>query len=220
MIWMFWTRIQCFSLIHLVDGIDDIFLHAFLEQKPNGRVFRLDVFTGKVEVVLKELYFPNGIQFLPDRDSFIVSECSMARIVRYYFDGPMKGQRKTFINNLPGFPDNIRKSVSGTYYVGLSGIRHSGEVSLLDRLGEYPLIRKLIVQAIPERFLVRLFTSIKPKYGFVLEFDESGKIVRSFQDPSGAVIPDVSQASDDMTHLYLGSFHSDFIAKVPNKGLN
>ncbi|KAH7716585.1 Protein F57C2.5 [Aphelenchoides avenae] len=195
------------------------FLHAFLEQKPNGRVIKLDATTGKAEVVLKGLYFTNGIQLLPDKQSFIVAECSMARIKRHYIAGPKAGKTEIFADNLPGFPDNIRQSTSGTYYVGLASIRHSDATSLMDSLGPVPWLRKIFVQAIPEKYLATLFTLVKPKYGILVELDANGRIVSSMQDPNGVVIADVSQVSDGGSHLYLGSFHSDFIAKLPKKNL-
>jgi sugar lactone lactonase YvrE len=61
------------------------FINTILEQKNTGRVIRLNVRTGQAEVVLGGLYFANGIQILSDRQSLIVSECSMARIVRYAY---------------------------------------------------------------------------------------------------------------------------------------
>lgn len=50
-----------------------------------------------------------------------------------------------------------------------------------------------MLKLVPERYMAKLFTLVKSKYGFVVEFDESGKIVNSYQDPAGAVIPDASQ---------------------------
>ena len=57
----------------------------------------------------------------------------------------------------------------------------------------------------------------KKNYGMALELDFSGAIVASYQDPEGVVVADASQVSDDATHLYIGSFHADSIAKVPKK---
>nr|CAD2165940.1 unnamed protein product [Meloidogyne enterolobii] len=62
------------------------------------------------------------------------------------------------------------------------------------------------------------FDISRPKYGMVVELDLNGKIIRSYHDPTGTVIQGVSQASDDGDFLYLGSFHADFIGKVPKKG--
>lgn len=38
--------------------------------------------TGKVTVIMDNLFFPNGIQMLPDNESFIVAETGLARIKR------------------------------------------------------------------------------------------------------------------------------------------
>lgn len=66
---------------------------------------------------------------------------------RHYFAGPKAGKTEIFADNLPGFPDNIRQSTSGTYYVGLASIRHADAASLMDTLGPLPWLRKIFVQA-------------------------------------------------------------------------
>uniref|UniRef100_A0A915E1G4 Strictosidine synthase conserved region domain-containing protein n=1 Tax=Ditylenchus dipsaci TaxID=166011 RepID=A0A915E1G4_9BILA len=196
------------------------FLHSFMEAKPNGRVFQLNLNPdGEVKVVMDNLYFANGLQIFPDKQSFLVSECSMSRIKRFYFAGAKKGTQEVFVDNLPGLPDNIRLSYTNTFYVGLAGVRHSDEFSLVDKLGDLPWLRKLLIEIIPERYLAKLFTLVKRKYGIAIELDQAGKIISAPQDPDGLIVTDASQVSDDATHLYLGSFHADFIAKVPKKGL-
>ena len=202
------------------------FLHVFLESKPDGRVFKLNLKSGQVEVVLDNLRFPNGIQIHPDRKSFVVSECSMARIIRYYFDGPKKGQREIFAENLPGFPDNIRISSmnNNKFYVGLASIRHSKEPALVDKVGAYPLIRHIIYQLIPDRYLAWSFSFIKDhinRHGAILELNTQNGFIHNIpQDSNGSVITGVSQVSDDGgENLYFGSFNADFIAKISKKDL-
>ena len=51
-------------------------------------------------------------------------------------------------------------------------------------------------------------------YGLLIELSEDGAIKRSLHDPTGEVIPSVSEVEDDYGTLYLGSYHSPFIAKV------
>lgn len=46
------------------------------------RVLRLTRSTGKIDVIMDKLYFPNGIQLFPDKQSFLVSETGAARIKR------------------------------------------------------------------------------------------------------------------------------------------
>ena len=183
-------------------------------------MIRFNLNTNEAKVIVKDLGFSNGVQIHPDRQSLLVSECSKARITRYYFDGPKRGKKEIFVENLPGFPDNIRLSFSGqSFLVGLAAVRHADSlIPFMDLLGPYPWIRWAVVQFLPERYLAAIFTTIGKKHGFVLELDLKGNALRSYQDPNGDVIPDVSQASDDNDFLYLGSFHSDFIGKVAKKG--
>jgi hypothetical protein len=100
-----------------------------------------------------------------------------------------------FAQNLPGFPDNIRLSSSGdSFLVGLAGVRHSEErIPFMDLLGPHPWIRWAIVQLVPESYLAKIFTLIGKKYGFVVEIDLDGKVSRTYQDPTGSVVPSVSQ---------------------------
>lgn len=78
--------------------------------------------------------------------------------------------------------------------MGLASVRHSEDmIPFVDLLGPYPSVRWLIVQLIPESYLASIFTLIGKKYGFVLELDLEGNILRTYQDPTGLVVPDVSQ---------------------------
>ena len=57
-----------------------------------------------------------------------------------------------------------------------------------------------------------------PNYGLILELDRNGHITRSFQDPTGSVVPGhISEVYDDGNVLYLGSYHSSFLGKLELK---
>ena len=47
------------------------------------RVLSLVPSTGRVEVLMDNLYFANGIQLFEDKQSFVVAETTMARILRW-----------------------------------------------------------------------------------------------------------------------------------------
>lgn len=49
-----------------------------------------------------------------------------------------------FVENMPGFPDNIRLSSSGGYWVAMSAVRPNPGFSLLDFLSEKPWIKRMI----------------------------------------------------------------------------
>ena len=48
----------------------------------------------------------------------------------------------------------------------------------------------------------------------ILQLNEEGQIVRSFQDPHSEVLATVSEVEDDYGVLYLGSYHAPFIGKI------
>ena len=64
---------------------------------------------------------------------------------RYYLKGPKQGQVDTFIENLPGLPDNIHASSGGGYWLCDFFIRWP-EFSLYDFLAARPAIRRLLSQ--------------------------------------------------------------------------
>ncbi len=125
--------------------------------------------TGEVRVLVDDLFFANGIQLFPDRESVLIAETTMARITRqvpslrwsikdcrYYLAGTKRGQREVFAENLPGLPDNIRLSHNGTFWVGMAGIRQHGRFSFLDFVAEKPWLRKAILKVEGEICTVQL----------------------------------------------------------------
>jgi sugar lactone lactonase YvrE len=53
-----------------------------LEALPRGRLFCYDEKLDKLEFLLENLYFPNGLQLTPGRDAILISENSMSRIIK------------------------------------------------------------------------------------------------------------------------------------------
>lgn len=61
----------------LAETIKDI-THAL----PGGRLFVYNERLDKLDLLADDLYYPNGVQISPDRNSLFVNEFSMARIVK------------------------------------------------------------------------------------------------------------------------------------------
>lgn len=58
----------------------------------------------------------------------------------------MKGGEDIFVENLPGFPDNIRLSSTGGYWVAMSAIRPNPGFSMMDFLSDKPWIKRIILK--------------------------------------------------------------------------
>lgn len=69
-------------------------------------------------------------------------------------------------------------------------------------------------QIIPETWIIAYMPKFQPQYGFVIEFDSYGKIIKSYQDPKGKAVNFISEAVESDGHLYLGSFKDNYIASV------
>ncbi|VDM94474.1 unnamed protein product [Onchocerca ochengi] len=163
---------------------------------------------------MDKLFFPNGIQLFPDKQSFLVAETGAARIKRYWIAGPRMGETEIFVDNLPGFPENIRSGSNGTFWVGLASVRHSDRFSLLDFLADKVRIRKCLLQLVPDRYWQWLVSKFVKKHALILQLNEEGQIIASAHDPTGQVIEAVSQVTETDEYLYLGYYRAPFIARL------
>lgn len=175
------------------------YLFDLLEARPYGRLFCYDPNTGQTEVLLRDLYFANGIAISQNEDFVLVNETYRYRITRYWITGPKSGTSEVFIDNLPGFPDGVSSNGQGTFWLALFTVRNP----LMDWLHPKPWLKSTL-STLPKF----LWPGPKP-YGFVLSLDEQGHIIQSLQDPSGEVAKEVTSAEEYDGYLYLGSLHGD-----------
>lgn len=184
-------------------GLTD-YLLDLMEGKPHGRLLKYAPATKSVTVLMRNLYFANGVALSEKEDFVLVNETCRYRIRRYWLKGPKKGTGDIFIDNLPGFPDNLSSNRRGVFWVALFTVRDG----LLDRVHPHPALKRL-VSKIPRRF----WPAPKP-YGLVLALDEKGSIVKSYHDPSGERLRDITSAVEHEGHLYLGSLRERKIGKL------
>jgi gluconolactonase len=112
----------------------------YLKMKYHGRVYRVDVTTGKVKKLDDGIQFTNGIAFGPDRLLY-ANETVTGNIYRYgWHDGEIGGSRKYFGNVIrsdapPGWkgPDGMAFSADGQLYVAVFGQK---DVTVLGERGE------------------------------------------------------------------------------------
>lgn len=186
------------------------YLLLVMEATDDGRLLEYDTVTKEVKALLDQLQFPNGVQLSPEEDFVLVAETTMARIRRVYVSGLMKGGADMFVENMPGFPDNIRPSSSGGYWVAAATIRANPGFSMLDFLSDKPFIKRMIFKMFSQETVMKFV----PRYSLVLEVSDSGAFRRSLHDPDGQVVTYVSEAHEHDGYLYLGSFRSPFICRL------
>lgn len=175
-------------------------LLEIMEHGETGRVLVYDPADQTTRVVAEDFSFSNGVATAPNGTSVWVVETGKYRLLEIDPDG----SRRVIIDNLPGFPDNINRGPDGTYFVGLVSKR----APALDSLSEIPFLRKLIW---------RLPEFMKPSaqdYGFILQLDAQGQMIRTWQDPKGAY-PATTGAVVVGDRLYVSSLTSKTLGYRP-----
>ena len=175
-----------------------------LEGRAHGRLLKYDPRSKATTVLLKELYFANGVALAADDSFVVVSETYRYRLTRYWLQGPMAGTSEVFAADLPGFPDGVAQSGRGTFWVAMFTVRNSAG----DFLASRPFLKKMVAN------LPRFLWPRPEPYGLVIEVDEQGRVLRSLQDPSGAYVEQVTSAHELGGKLYLGHLHRDRITRL------
>ena len=175
-----------------------------LEHQPNGRFLSYDPKTKQTRVLLKDLYFANGVAVSPDQTFVLVNDTGAYRVRRYWLKGEKAGQSDIFIDNLPGFPDGISSNGKDMFWLALVNRRDAG----LDWLMPHPFLRKIVW---------RLPSFLQPnikRYAFALGLDLNGKVVRNLQDPS-AQFTQIANVVEHKGNLYFGSIGESAIGRMP-----
>lgn len=173
------------------------------EHRGHGRLLVWDPATGTATTLARGIHFANGVALAPDDSYVLVSETGSYRVLRYWLTGPRRGQTEPVIENLPGFPDNVTRGLSGRFWVALISPRSAA----VDALAGLPSLRKA---------LMRLPGALLPQprdYGHVIAFDATGKVIASLQDPSGAYRK-ISSALETAGHLYIGSLEMPEVGRL------
>ena len=180
------------------------YLLDLLEMRPHGRLLRYNPKTRKTEVLVGNLYFPNGVAVSPEGDYVLVNETWKYRILKYWISGPKAGRTEVFANNLPGFPDNLAVDDQGRYWVAFPTLRNAQ----VDTMHRIPWLKDLVA---------KLPDSLKPQpeeYGLVVAFDASGKMLLSLHDTQGTHLQEITSVNPHNGFLYFGSLHNDRIGRL------
>ncbi|RWS04057.1 adipocyte plasma membrane-associated protein-like protein, partial [Dinothrombium tinctorium] len=191
----------------------DHILYCAAEHNKNGRVLKYDEETKTTSVLVERLSFPNGIELNDAKDALIVAVANERRLIKIQIKGSEAGKVETFLDLLPGEPDNIRRSVDEkqTFWVAFAIARNSSHPTVLDIFSNKPMLRKVVLRFIhalgstlqyfgsltnfvplidfghkvKTELLVDFLMLITRLHGLVIEVDSNGKIVRSLHSPDG-----------------------------------
>ena len=163
-----------------------------MEHGGHGGLFVFDPATGSTDQLLDDLNYANGVAISEDDSFIVIAETSGYRVLKYFLTGERAGTHEVLLENLPGFPDNLKTGAGGRFWVGLAAPRNA----LLDKLSGRPWLRK-VVQRLPAFLRPRAVPS-----SHVVAFDGDGQILMNLQDPE-ARFPTLTGVLETRRSLYL-----------------
>jgi sugar lactone lactonase YvrE len=175
-----------------------------MEHGGNGRLLVYDPEAASATTVLDGINYANGVAVAHDGSYVLVVETGSYRVIRIWLYGPLVGTVEPFIEELPGFPDNITRGMDGRYWIAFVSPRNA----MVDRLSGKPFLRKMVQ---------RLPAFLRPAavaYGHVIAVNGNGRVVANLQDPSGGY-PTITEARETESHLWLGSLTARELARIP-----
>ncbi|WP_337045124.1 SMP-30/gluconolactonase/LRE family protein [Emticicia sp. 17c] len=167
---------------------------VILEMKPIGGFYCYDPKTNQVKTLIRGTYFGNGVVLSKDESYALLVETTRYRILKYWLKGEKTGQIEIFIDNLHGFPNGISIREDGSYWLGFTTKRNDA----LDKIHSKPGMKKLIY-ALPEFMQPK-----QEKFGMVMHISADGKILQSFFDTQGKIMPEAGAVKEHNGYLYIG----------------
>ncbi len=176
-----------------------------LETRPYGRFLSYNPTTGETKVLLRDLYFANGVALSQNEDFVLINETYRYRIARYWLKGDKAGTSDIFIDNLPGMPDGVSANRKGVFWVAMATPRKP----LIDWAHPRPWFKNMLAG------LPRFLWPKPTKYGLVLALNEQGEVIQSLHDPKGETVSVITSVQQDGDELLLGTLTNRWIGRMP-----
>ncbi|XP_024518195.1 protein STRICTOSIDINE SYNTHASE-LIKE 5 isoform X1 [Selaginella moellendorffii] len=194
--------------VYFTDASTSYGLHDFdldlLEGRPYGRLLEYSPRTNQTTVLLRSLFFPNGVALSENEDFLVFCETSQARLQRYWLRGDKAGTAEVYVDNLPGLPDNVHR-FGNHFWIALLG----GRSFLWEQALKFPLVKHILGS---QRLLLHyLHTS----YSRVLTVDEDGKPLDMYESLQSESIGFMTTGMRVGNFLYLGSLSANYIGRIP-----
>lgn len=175
-------------------GPDKIMAGVFAHDA-SGRLLKYDPVRHSIDVLMSGLHVANGVTLGPDEAYLLVAETLSYRVWRYWLKGPKAGQQEVFIDNLPGFPDNVSFNGRDGFWLALSAPRDA----LLDQMLPHPGLLKAAY---------RIPTALQPKaknVARILKIGLDGEVLADLAESSKDAYAPITSVRERDGVLYLGS---------------
>ena len=181
-----------------------------IENRATGRLLVYDPKDRSTKTLLDGYRYTNGVCMAHDNKSLFFAESWACRIHRYWLKGPKAGTAECVIRDMPGYPDNINRASDGRYWMAWLGMR----TPTFDLSLRHPGMRKRMARRLPQDEW--LFPNINT--GGVVKFDETGHIIQTMGDLTGASHAMVTSMREHKGQLFIGGIFNNRIGRFRIEG--
>jgi sugar lactone lactonase YvrE len=171
-----------------------------IDGRASGRLLSYDLGTGRSEVLLDLVYFPNGVALTADGSALWIAESNRYRVLEYDLT---TGATSTVYENLPGTPDNIDRDGDGRMLVAI----YERNAALDNLVLPYTISREILIR-LPTNLFVN---EDDPLSGSVLVTRDDGTPLRHLT----GLTPAATSVHPVDNRWYLGALLGQPIRSVP-----
>ncbi|XP_030518783.2 protein STRICTOSIDINE SYNTHASE-LIKE 2-like [Rhodamnia argentea] len=182
------------------------YIPLILSGDRTGRLMKYDPESNRVTTILNNLSFPNGVALNDDGDFVLVAETSTCRVLKYWLRPPHKEGKVEVFARLPGFPDNIRRSPRGGYWVGIFSRRNKVFELVLSSSWMGKFLLGLPIDAMK---IHGLYASWRGK-GMGVRLSEEGEVVEILEERVGNQWRSISEVEERDGGFLIGSVNMPF----------
>lgn len=180
-----------------------------MEHGGHGNVYAFNPHAGSVQRLMTGLNYANGVAVSDDGSYLLVAETGHYRILKHWLAGDQKGQTDILIDNLPGFPDNLKSGLNGRFWIGFAAPRNA----LLDQISDKPLVRKMV-----QRLPAALRPQAEP-LSHVVAINGAGEVLMNLHDKD-ARFPTLTGVVETEQTLYLTTLFGHSLPKISKRDLS
>ncbi|EFC39438.1 strictosidine synthase [Naegleria gruberi] len=182
------------------------FVSIVVANNPDGRLFKFDLETKQLQVVISDLKFANGIAVSKDESFLVINECSSGSLRRFYLKGRKAGTNDVFVQDIGGYADNIKTDDDGNFLVGL----FSNTTQEVTAIHDSAKLKNIFLTIVPATTTLGM---IVPQ-GLVKKVNQKGKITTVYSDKTATFALQVSEADVRGGYLYLCSVLNPWLTRV------
>ncbi|XP_075639209.1 protein STRICTOSIDINE SYNTHASE-LIKE 2 [Castanea sativa] len=181
-------------------------ISSVLSGDKTGRLMKYDQKDKLVTVLLKNLSFPNGVALSENGHYILVADSTNCKIMRYWLETSKAGTFEVFAQ-LPGFPDNIKRSPRGGFWVAI----YSRRERILEWMLSYPWIGNALLKLPFNITKAYAYLAKWRASGMAVRLSEQGEILETFEEKSGIRWRSISEVKEKDGNLWIGSIIMPFV---------